>query len=1171
MEDTFFQARDPAKTSFSPFAGEPALHQPRTSNQHGKQLTNLLRGKLGDFDGFNHSLGLDISRSSSAPPNQHHQANTSRFGHFGTGLDSQMSPSDPRSDTTDLLFGRSSNNESDTGDLAFSSGQHDLRTAHPSQQSVYSPGLSWQLWSSTSSTSTGLTSVDEVVKSPGLGFGGSSDIKGISSSSSSAVIDPASLWRQDIRSPEMPRSETHSPLLLQRKGFDSHITNTTLGSSAAGARSAASVPTSPLFGAHSSDHLNHIWAPSVSSPATAEFPRSPSPLFNLQPLQQQHQSHSSLLYQSMAPTPSMRSPLSASSTLRNEISDSLDLDEPWRQHPSNTESELDYALASDDFDDRTSQLKSVLNAALYVGEDERVSSAINARSPLFPAKFAPPQRSSSTPPTQGHPLAHSRYPPGFTLDGGNEASQVELELGMQNLHFESTDDDLALQQANLRRQQFHLSQQQLKLQQMQLQQQQQQYQQQHFQQLQHHQLHGSHTPVTAYSPYFDSQNMLKDPRVINPQFGYDFTSMPGQHEPHPNRDHLTAAQKDFQSMLAGHDEASLGFRANDLAYDPRHMHNAALGSSPEYRKAALMQLHHYHQQQQQYGLYSPNGGPSEPLSSPTGLEFSGSGLRSPDLNHSDARAVAAARATHAAAEKKLRLQSQQIMMQQQQLLMLRQQQQHQQQHPNHQQPLQQAQQQQQQQHQNHHSQSPKHGHPKQGRSKHSNSHQGSRSQVSSPKHQHASQHKTGHDTKSGYDSDHQGSVRNGGAHRSQQQQQQADEAKDAENDAGHGARSPLLEEFRNNKNNKKYELQDIAGSVVEFSGDQHGSRFIQQKLETASEEEKAMVFDEILPQALQLMTDVFGNYVIQKFFEHGAQEHKAVLARQMEGHVLSLTLQMYGCRVVQKGLEYVQSDQQAQLVKELEGHVLRCVKDQNGNHVIQKAIECVPAEHIQFIMSAFTGQVYTLATHPYGCRVIQRMFEHCEDTKTPLMDELHRYIPNLVQDQYGNYVIQHILERGKLTEKSLVVSKVMGQVLQLSKHKFASNVVEKCVAYGSSLDRQKLIEEVITAKPDGTSPLALMMKDQFANYVVQKMLDVVDGEQRDVLVAKIKPHLQPLKKYTYGKHLITKVEKLMALQASRSALDEFIASPAPSNGTLTPAPGSPAITPAATTNIATGI
>ena len=48
------------------------------------------------------------------------------------------------------------------------------------------------------------------------------------------------------------------------------------------------------------------------------------------------------------------------------------------------------------------------------------------------------------------------------------------------------------------------------------------------------------------------------------------------------------------------------------------------------------------------------------------------------------------------------------------------------------------------------------------------------------------------------------------------------------------------------------------------SADQYGSRFIQQKLETATTEEKNMIFDEIIPQALTLMTDVFGNYVIQK-------------------------------------------------------------------------------------------------------------------------------------------------------------------------------------------------------------------------------------------------------------------------------------------------------------------
>ncbi|KAF9584922.1 Chitin synthase, class 1 [Lunasporangiospora selenospora] len=381
-----------------------------------------------------------------------------------------------------------------------------------------------------------------------------------------------------------------------------------------------------------------------------------------------------------------------------------------------------------------------------------------------------------------------------------------------------------------------------------------------------------------------------------------------------------------------------------------------------------------------------------------------------------------------------------------------------------------------------------------------------------------------------------------------------------ETDLNHGGRSALLEEFRCNKSNKKFELKDITGSFVEFSSDQHGSRFIQQRLETAAEEEKAQLFAEIVPRSLQLMTDVFGNYVIQKLFEYGNIGQREALVKSMEGHILSLALQMYGCRVVQKGLEYLGADTQLRIVSELRGQVLKCVKDQNGNHVIQKAIECCTTEHLGFIMEAFCGQVYALATHPYGCRVIQRMLEHCSATKSPLLEELDRCILKLVQDQYGNYVIQHILERGAAEEKSLVICKVMGHVLPLSKHKFASNVVEKCVAYGTVEERRLLIQEVMTDTsvvstllppagaasknilPSGLAvsvtpvlsspalPLVSMMKDQFANYVVQKMLDVVDEGQREELVTKIKPHLPALKKYTYGKHLINTGQTSMARQ-----------------------------------------
>ncbi|PWN50743.1 ARM repeat-containing protein [Violaceomyces palustris] len=383
-----------------------------------------------------------------------------------------------------------------------------------------------------------------------------------------------------------------------------------------------------------------------------------------------------------------------------------------------------------------------------------------------------------------------------------------------------------------------------------------------------------------------------------------------------------------------------------------------------------------------------------------------------------------------------------------------------------------------------------------------------------------------------------------------------------------GARSPLLEEFRGrHAKSRRFELRDILGSIVEFSSDQHGSRFIQEKLDSATEEEKDKVFDELLPSARQLMTDVFGNYVIQKMFEHGSEPQRSILAKEMEGHILSLSLGTYGCRVVQKAFEHTTDEQRVTLAKELSGHVLQCVKDQNANHVVQKVIERVDPSEIDFIPQAFRGQVLSLAAHCYSCRVLQRIFEHCHESQSrPLLDELHGDVLRLMQDQYGNYVIQWVLQKGQARDREEVIGKIKGQVLALSRHKFASNVIEEVIRTADPDNRAELVEEILTPKlvnegasapgprgattsppqavvgPDGETavvppspnqaqkiaPAVIMMKDQFANYVLQRFLEVAQGEQRARLIAAVRPQLISMRRYSngYAKHLAA-IEKLI--------------------------------------------
>ncbi|KAF8609865.1 ARM repeat-containing protein [Ceratobasidium sp. AG-I] len=334
-------------------------------------------------------------------------------------------------------------------------------------------------------------------------------------------------------------------------------------------------------------------------------------------------------------------------------------------------------------------------------------------------------------------------------------------------------------------------------------------------------------------------------------------------------------------------------------------------------------------------------------------------------------------------------------------------------------------------------------------------------------------------------------------------------------------RSPLLEQFRADKS-KTWQLRDIRGHVTEFCGDQHGSRFIQQKLESSTDEEKEEIFSELVPSGLlSLMTDVFGNYVVQKLFEFGSLEQRNLLVSVMEGHMLPLSLQMYGCRVVQKAIECITVEQQAAFVHEIEADVMRCVKDANGNHVIQKLIERVTPDLLGFV-TAFQGNVYDLATHPYGCRVLQRCFEYLHEPQTrPLIDELHKYTTQLMQDQFGNYVIQFVLEHGAPADREWILHKLRGQMVQMAKHKFASNVCEKALVTADSESRRLLIEEIMTPRPDTVNTIVLMMKDSFANYVLQRALQVVEGDQRYALIAKVQPQLSNMRRYSsaYSKHL----------------------------------------------------
>lgn len=339
---------------------------------------------------------------------------------------------------------------------------------------------------------------------------------------------------------------------------------------------------------------------------------------------------------------------------------------------------------------------------------------------------------------------------------------------------------------------------------------------------------------------------------------------------------------------------------------------------------------------------------------------------------------------------------------------------------------------------------------------------------------------------------------------------------------------PIIESLRN----KKYHItiESILGNVADVSTDQYGSRFIQEHLASASEEVRHRFFEETLESLLPLMTDVFGNYVVQQLFELGLPEQRSQMVERMYGNVLNLSLQMYGCRVVQMALRYSKEPEKLYLAGELREHVAKCVRDHNGNHVVQKAVEYISPEHVQFIYSEIISNGFDFAKHTYGCRVVQRILEYGDkQSRELLLEQLRDHFADLVVDQYGNYVVQHIVENGSDDDRKRVLSSILPNIVPLSLHKYASNVVEKCFLRGNARQRSEIVQEILTAPSQGSNTPAVvtMIRDQYANYVIQKILDAAQADDYARLAAAIRPHIPGLKRSSYGKHLAC-IERLLA-------------------------------------------
>lgn len=136
------------------------------------------------------------------------------------------------------------------------------------------------------------------------------------------------------------------------------------------------------------------------------------------------------------------------------------------------------------------------------------------------------------------------------------------------------------------------------------------------------------------------------------------------------------------------------------------------------------------------------------------------------------------------------------------------------------------------------------------------------------------------------------------------------------------------------------------------------------------------------------------------------------------------------------------------IAKGLERETFDLIRDLNANHVIQKCLKNFTPEFNQFIYNVAMSRCRELSSHRHGCCVIQRCIDQGNLVQREnLIRGIARCIRDIIEDPFGNYVVQYVLDLRDPAYVNSIAACLSGRICAYSTQKYSSNVVEKVINY----------------------------------------------------------------------------------------------------------------------------
>ena len=297
-----------------------------------------------------------------------------------------------------------------------------------------------------------------------------------------------------------------------------------------------------------------------------------------------------------------------------------------------------------------------------------------------------------------------------------------------------------------------------------------------------------------------------------------------------------------------------------------------------------------------------------------------------------------------------------------------------------------------------------------------------------------------------------------------------------------------------NMNNNNISSKNIYSKKEIFSylSNQKSGIIFQSKIREMSDFEIEKLIEELENSFSECMMDRNGNYFCNDLFKICNSKERILILNEIKDKFIELSLHNYATHPIQKLIECAKSFEEMNLIVSNfnnRNDLLQLALNSNGSFVLQKIIMFIPEEIRSNLNNLIIDDICILAFDMYGVCILKK-FIYSIKSKFYLQRVFKNICDNFLKisiDQYGNYLIQYILEiYWNLNDLFILKNSIEKNFHYLASDSFASHI---CETYIKLMNINEKINFFNLLMKKGI--YYQLIKDKFGIFVINKLMNSI--------------------------------------------------------------------------------